>query len=463
MSAVPDRALLLELIDQELVLYRERHPTSREMFEQGEKMMLSGVPMSWMLKWAGASPLAGQPVGFPLFAERAEGAHLIDVDGNEFVDFCLGDTGAMTGHSPPSVIEPLQEQLRRGLTTMMPGPAILEASRLLGERFGLPLWQFTVSATDANRFATRLSRGITGREKILVFNHCYHGSIDEALATLGPEGEVVNRPYNLGPPIDTSQTTRVAEFNDLEGVERELSFGDVACVLAEPALTNVGIVPPEEGFHAGLRELTAKAGALLIIDETHTISVGPGGATGAMGLEPDLLTIGKAIGSGVPVGAWGLSERLGRQIASDGELSATLTEGIGVGGTLAGNAFGAQAIVSTLTTALTPESFEHTIPLATRWSDGVRAVIEEYGLPWHVTQLGARAEYQFRPTRPRNGGDLAQAADEELERYLRLSLINRGVLTTPFHNMALMSASTSEADVDLHTDLLRGAIERLFG
>jgi glutamate-1-semialdehyde 2,1-aminomutase len=456
-----DRERLAELTATELELYRKRGPRSAERYERAQESLLSGVPMSWMLKWAGAFPIVSESGAFPIFGARAHGSRLVDVDGNEYVDFCLGDTGAMTGHSPQPLVDGLAAEIEDGLTYMLPTDWVIEAAEQLRKRFGLPKWQFTVSATDANRFSIRLSRALTGRPKILVFNYCYHGSVDEALASRDSTGAVVARAWNLGPPGLLAETTRVVEFNDLDAVERELTEGDVACVLAEPALTNVGIVLPEEGFHDGLRELTREHGALLILDETHTICAGPGGFTGELGLEPDILTIGKAVGGGVPAGAWGVSEVVAERIFGDANLGQALVEGIGVGGTLAGNVLSARAIALTLANLLTEDDFVHMRGLAHRWKEGVERHVAALNLPWHVTQLGARAEYHFCASRPRNGSQLAAVGDEKLERYLRLYLTNRGILTTPFHNMALMAPSTSEQDVDRHDEVLGEALRLL--
>jgi glutamate-1-semialdehyde 2,1-aminomutase len=454
-------ARVAELTEKELGLYRERNPRSAERYARARHSLLSGVPMSWMLKWAGAFPIEAEPGAFPIFASCARGSRLVDVDGNVYIDFCLGDTGAMTGHSPPALTDGLAAELEDGMTYMLPTDWVIEAAERLAERFVLPKWQFTVSATDANRFSIRLARELTSRPKILVFNYSYHGSVDEVFASLDSSGGVVARAWNLGPPVPLAETTRVVEFNDLDAVERELAAGDVACVLAEPALTNVGIVVPEEGFHDGLRDLTREHGALLILDETHTICAGPGGYSGEYGLAPDIVTIGKAVGGGVPAGAWGVSEAVAERVYADPDLSQALVEGIGVGGTLAGNVLSARAIALTLAHLLTEGDFVQMRALARRWTAGVERRIAEHDLPWHVTQLGARAEYHFSPSRPSNGSQLAAAGDQRLERYLRLHLMNRGILTTPFHNMALMAPTTTEGDVDRHDEVLGEAIDLL--
>ena len=436
---------LPELTAREEARFAEAHPRSRELAAQARGHLLAGVPMHWMAKWPG---------GFPLFVREARGSRFVDVDGNEYVDLCLGDTGSMTGHAPAPTLRALERQAARGLTTMLPSEDAAWVGAELARRFGLPAWQLALTATDANRFSIRLARHVTGRPRILVFNWCYHGTVDETFATLADD-RVVARRGNLGPPVDPSLTTRVVEFNDVEALARELAHEDVACVLAEPALTNVGIVLPEPGFHEALRELTRRHGTLLVLDETHTICCGPGGYTAAHGLEPDVLTVGKPIGGGVPAAAYGFTAALAERVAASIELEDVDVGG--VGGTLAGNALSLAAVRATLAEVLTDEAFARMIELGKRYAAGVEAAIEEAGLPWHVTRLGCRAEYLFSLDRPRTGSEAHVAADVALERYLHLFALNRGVLLTPFHNMALMSPATTEADVDRHTAVFREA------
>ncbi|MDX6396762.1 MAG: glutamate-semialdehyde -aminomutase [Gaiellaceae bacterium] len=445
-----DRQRLAALNARESEAFAAARPRSRALAERARASLLGGVPMTWMMRWAGP---------FPVFLAEAHGARVVDVDGHEYVDLCLGDTGAMAGHAPAPVVQAVAERAARGMTAMLPTEDSLRAGEELARRFGLPLWQFTLSATDANRFAIRMARELTGRPKILVFNGCYHGTVDETFATLRADGSVGVRPGNVGPPVDPALTTKVVEFNHLDALGAALAAGDVACVLAEPALTNIGIVLPEPGFHEALRKLTRETGTLLIIDETHTFSAGPGGYTAAHGLEPDLLTIGKAIGGGVPVGAFGVSEELaGRALASE---EADYEDVGGVGGTLAGNALSLAAVRATLEQVLTEAAFGRMTELGERLAAGIDGAIAAAGLPWHVTRLGCRAEYRFTPHPPRNGGSSAAAGDEELERFLHLYALNRGVLMTPFHNMALVCPATTEADVDRHTEVFAAALGEL--
>jgi glutamate-1-semialdehyde 2,1-aminomutase len=446
-----DRERLGALLRAEQERFTATHPRSRELFERASRSLLGGVPMNWMVRWAGS---------FPIFVREAAGAHFTDVDGRRYLDLCLGDTGAMTGHAPPASVEAIAAQARRGITFMLPTEDAIAVGEELARRFGLPYWQTTLTATDANRFVIRLARHVTGRPKILVFNWCYHGTVDETFATLRA-GVVGPRDGNLGPPVDPAVTTRVVEFNDVPALEAALAHGDVACVLAEPALTNIGIVHPEPGFHDALRAATRRTGTLLVLDETHTISAGPGGYTRAHGLSPDILTIGKPLAGGVPAAVYGLSAEVAERIRA-----ATTVEGAdtgGIGGTLAGNALSLAAMRATLEHVLTEEAYARTIPLAKRFAEGVEAVIAERRLPWHVTRLGCRAEYWFRAAPPRNGAEAAAAIDPELDRYMHLAALNRGILMTPFHNMALIAPDTTESDIDLHTRVFRESVEALVG
>jgi glutamate-1-semialdehyde 2,1-aminomutase len=445
MSDLHERAAAL--LERELERFERGHPRSGELSRRAAASLLGGVPMHWMMRWPGA---------YPIYASEAQGARFRDVDGIEYVDLCLGDTGAMTGHSPEPVVRVVADQAARGITLMLPSEDALWVGEELTRRFGPARWQFALTATDANRFAIRLARHITGRPKVLVFNWCYHGTVDESFATLR-DGEVVERDGNLGPPVPLAETTRVVEWNDTEALRRELLEGDVACVLAEPALTNIGIVLPEPGFHEALRELTRDTGTLLIIDETHTLCAGPGGYTREHGLDPDLLTVGKAIGSGIPSAAYGFTAEVADRI--DAAIGRDESDVGGVGGTLAANVLSLAAVRATLEHVLTEEAFERMIALGERFEQGVQGVIDEHDLPWHVTRLGCRVEYLFRPEPPVTGSDAAAGGDHLLDRLIHLYALNRGVLLTPFHNMALMSPATTEADVDLHTEVF-GAIAR---
>ncbi len=448
MSAV-DRKKLQVLRERQEKRFVAEHPRSAALYAGAENSLLGGVPMNWMKKWAGA---------FPVFVKSAKGAHFTCVDGRDYVDLCLGDTGAMTGHSPDVVAEAVAKRLREGITLMLPTEDALYVGEDLKKRFGLPYWQFTLTATDANRFSIRIAREITQRPKILVFHYCYHGTVDESFAGLH-DGVVGPRRGNIGPPVNPAETTRVVEFNDLDTLEEALKQHDVACILAEPAMTNVGIILPEKHYWKAARELARRYGVLLIADETHTICAGPGGCTAEWKLEPDMVVFGKAIGSGIPGAAYGCTEEVAQRIAARIHLEDCDVGGIG--GTLAGNALSLAAMRATLEHMLTARNFAKMITLAVRFNDGVSMAITDAGLPWNVQRLGCRAEYTFCAKPPRNGGESAAAGDFELERFLHLYALNRGVLLTPFHNMALMCPETSASDIDQHTKVFREAVEEL--
>jgi glutamate-1-semialdehyde aminotransferase len=435
-----DPARVAALTARENEVFRHRHPRCGTLHERARASMPGGVPMSWMAKWAGP---------FPLRVAAAAGSRFSCADDVEFVDLCLGDTGAMTGHSPPAAVAAMSEQLARGITLMLPTADAAAVAEELADRFGLPQWQFTVSATDANRHVIRYSRHLTGRPKVLVADACYHGSVDETFATLEGDGSVVPRRGNIGPPVPPSATTSVVQFNDVAALERELATGEIACVLMEPAMTNVGIVLPEPGYHDALRSLTEQHRTVLVLDETHTLCAGPGGMTAADQLRPDVVTLGKAIGSGIPCGAFGMTadfaDRVRRSVGME-----DIDVG-GIGGTLAGNALSLAAMRATLQHVLTPEAFAAMLPLGARWADGVAGVLAERQVPWHVTRIGARAEYAFAPRPPRTGREAAAADDFPLQTLLHLSALNAGILLTPFHNMALMAPTTTAEDVDRHT------------
>ena len=448
-----DRARLTEIYARERHDFVARHPRSAAAYARSEHLF-GRVPMTWMNKNA---------AGFPIYLERARGNRVWDIDGFEYVDFALGDTGAMAGHSPEATVTAIQHRIANqgGITTMAPTEDAEWVGAELTRRFGLERWSFSLSATDANRWAIRLVRALTGRPKILFNSYCYHGSVDESLIVVGPDGEGMSRPGNVGQPVDVTVTSRVAEFNDLRGLEGQLAHGDVAAVLMEPALTNIGIVLPEPGYLEGVRDLTRRYSVLLINDETHTFSAGPGGATRAWGLEPDILVIGKSIAGGIPMGAYGLSAEFADRALARSDLD--LVDMGGVGGTLAGNPLSIAATRATLEHVLTDGAFEQMIDTATYFAAGVQSLIDQHRLPWSLSQLGARAEYRFADPAPRNGTESAASADAKLEDLIHLYLLNRGISLTPFHNMALMSPVTTTADIDLHHSVFGAVVGELRG
>ena len=451
MNRYPDRERLAELWKVEVETFRVARPASEALWHEAEAHMPDGVPMLWMAKWPGP---------WPVYVDTAAGAHFDCVDGIDHVDLCLGDTGAMCGHAPAESVRAISEQLARGSTYMLPTADAAIAATLLEERFSLPSWQFTLSATDANRSLIRYARQVTARPKILVIDYCYHGSVDEAFATLDADGAVVERRGNIGAPVPPSDTTVVVPFNDVPALQQALAQLDVAAVLIEPAMTNIGIVLPDEGWHDAVRAACTSTGTILIVDETHTLCAGPGGMTKRDGLVPDAIVVGKTIGGGIPAGAYGMTEDFATQVRESLELE-DIDVG-GVGGTLAGNAASMAGIRATLGEVLTAEAYDSMIDRATEWTVGVQNALDEFDVPWQVTQLGARAEYSFLPHAPRDGAEAADADDFELQQYLHLHALNRGILITPFHNMALMCPKTTAADVERHTVAFREAIVALY-
>jgi glutamate-1-semialdehyde 2,1-aminomutase len=446
-----DRTRLAALIERERATLAARTPRSRELAERANAHMIGGVPMQWMQIWAGQHAL---------FFERAKGNRITDVDGNELLDFCLGDTGAMAGHSPAATVAAVRRRLDElgGVTTMLPTEDAIWVADELARRFGMDKWTFALTATDANRWVLRTARQLTGRPKVLIMSYCYHGSVDETIIAL-EDGVPTSKPGNVGPQVDPALTTRVVEFNDLAMLERELAHGDVSCVLAEPALTNMGIVLPDPGYWEAATRLIKAAGALLVIDETHTFSAGPGGCTQAWDLEPDIVTMGKSIAGGVPIGAYGVTAEVDARITAD-PMGDYVDTG-GVGGTLAGNALSMAAARGTLEHVLTEEAFARMCDLGARMLAGMQDVIDRHALPWVVAGLGARAEFRVCADMPRNGTESHDAHDADVEEWLHLVTLNNGILVTPFHNMCLVCPDTTAADVDRLLAVLDAAAEEL--
>ena len=446
-----DREKLKAQMASEIKMFEKNHPKSGELFRSAQDSLLQGVPMNWMTKWAGS---------YPVFVSNAKGAHFQDVDGNDYLDLCLGDTGSMIGHAPDAAVKAITEYAKQGTTFMLPTEDAIWNGAELGRRFGMKFWQFSTSATDANRFALRLAREVTQRPKIICYNWCYHGTVDETVAIIDEAtGKTIAKPGSLGPQCDPAITTKVIEWNDIQALENALKDGDVAAVLAEPVMTNCGIVLPDAGYHEELRRLTRKYDTLIIIDETHTICAGVGGCTKEMGLEPDIVVVGKTIAGGIPTAAYRFTEELGRKVAA--VIPPELCDIGGIGGTLAANALSMHVMKAVLEEILTQEFYDKNIPLAARFNQGVQSVISEFDLPWNTVQLGCRTEYWFRKEPARNGGQAEAAVDFELDQYMHLASLNRGILMTPFHNMALICAETTEADIDRHTEVFREIVRNI--
>ncbi|MFX1674329.1 aspartate aminotransferase family protein [Paraburkholderia sp. A2WS-5] len=438
------------------ILARERdafvaaRPKSQALSVQAAQHLLFGVPLHWMNDW---------PTPFSLYVDAARGAAFTDVDGHRYIDFCLGDTGAMFGHAPPAVAKALARQAQRGFTTMLPGEDAVAVSTALARRFGLPYWQFAMTASDANRFALRWARAATGRNTIVVFNGCYHGTVDDVFVDL-VDGRPTQRASLLGQVHDLLPHTRVVEFNDLDALGRALADDKVACVLAEPAMTNVGMVLPDPGFWRDAQALMKRHGTLLLIDETHTISSGPRGYACEHGIEPDLFVLGKPVGGGVPCAVYGFSAELAAR-AQKAKLEAPPGHS-GIGTTLTANALSMSAMRATLDEVMTDAAYARMFALAERLAQGLAATIARHALPWCVTRVGARSEFQFCATPPRNGSEARAAMNDELEQVIHLYLLNRGVLITPFHNMMLVCPDTTEADVERLIGAFDACLEELY-
>jgi glutamate-1-semialdehyde 2,1-aminomutase len=430
----PDR--LAVFVAEQRVAYAERRPRSRALAAAGSNGYYAGVPMHWMLDW---------PLPFPLVVGDAHGATLVDVDGIELDDFCLGDTGSMFGHSPAPVVRALAAQAGHGFAYMLPTENALAVGHLLRSHFGMPHWQIATTASDANRFALRLARAVTGRRKVLIMHGCYHGAVDETYVAL-EHGRGVNRSGLIGQFEDLTDATRIVEFNDLEMLERALAAHDVACVITEPVLTNCCMVLPDAGYHAALRRLTRAAGTLLLIDETHTISTAPGGYTAAHGLVPDIFVVGKPIAGGVPASAWGFTDAVAsgwdriRQEKSSGHS--------GLGTTLSANALAMATMRATLAEVMTVDAYAHMDGLADRLASGLELEILRHALPWHVARVGARVEFICAPGPLRNGTQALAAHAPALEQAIHIGLLNRGCIIAPFHNMMLVCPATTTAQVD---------------
>ncbi|MBU2107166.1 MAG: aspartate aminotransferase family protein [Alphaproteobacteria bacterium] len=430
------RVRIEELRATEAEVFRRARPKSEVATAGGIDGYLDGVPMHWMNDW---------PTPFPILVERARGASITDIDGNRLDDFCFGDTGSMFGHSPPPVARAIRRQAGRGLTYMLPSEDALAVGRLLPRVFGLPKWQIATTATDANRFALRVARAVTGRPKILVFNGCYHGAVDETMVGL-KEGRAVNRKGLAGEFRDLTQGTKIVEFNDLPSLEEALADRDVACVITEPVLTNCCMVQPLPGFHDGLRALTRKTGTLLLIDETHTISTGLGGYTRTHDLQPDLFVLGKPVAGGVPASVWGMSAELAKRFAAFEKAREPGFSGMGT--TLSANPLQFAAMRATLEEVMTAGNYAHMERQAARLERGLAAAVKANGLPWHVARVGARVEFICAPGPLRNGTEADAAHAPALEAAIHVALVNRGVLIAPFHNMMLVSPATGARQID---------------
>ncbi|KFI33235.1 aminotransferase [Haematobacter missouriensis] len=427
---------LRKLLARETETYTQARPRSRMALDHGAAAWLDGVPMHWMRDW---------PLPFPIMVKRAEGSTLTDIDGHNFDDFCLGDTGSLFGHSPKPVAQAIRRQARHGLTYMLPNIDALAVGELLSSRFGEFRWQVATTATDANRFALKIARAVTERRKIVVFNGAYHGTVDETMVQLS-NGRTVTRSGLVGMAGDPASETVAVEFNDPAALETALCEMDVAAVIAEPVMTNACMVLPEPGFHEALRRLTRATGTLLILDETHTISSGLGGYTRRHGLRPDIITCGKAVAGGVAAAVWGMTEDIASRFsAQEAQRAAGHT---GMGTTLSGNPLQFAALRATLSEVMTKDAYQRMERGAKRLEKGLRLVVEGRGAPWHIARCGARVEFVCTPGPLRNGTEAEDSYQPLVEAAVHLSLVNRGLLIAPFHNMMLVSPVTRKKQID---------------
>jgi glutamate-1-semialdehyde 2,1-aminomutase len=434
------RERLRAIRERELARFAELRPRGMQLLEQAKANMPNGVPMAWM------ATLYDHP---PIVVERGSGARFEDVDGNTYLDFNLADTSMFTGHGAEPLARAARDRVAAGSQFLLPTEDADEVAAELGTRFGLPSWQFTLSATQANTEAIRVARAVTGRSRVLMFDGKYHGHADELIGELHGEQVV---PEGLGVPPEATRHVRMVQYNDLEAVERELERGVVACVLAEAAVTNTGVIQPAEGFHAGLRRLTTEAGALLVIDETHTLVAGPGGLTVRWGLQPDMLVVGKSISGGIPLGAYGMTAAIAEVL--EHRPSASAGEEVATGGTLFGNALSLAAARAALKEVLIEDAYEHAAALGQRLADGIEASAAANGLEWRAHRLFNRSGYTHAPELPSNALEARSTFDLELYNAQRLYMANRGVWEAIYSAGPACGIQTTAADVDRYLTVL---------
>ncbi len=442
-------AALEQLLARERADFVATHPQSGLLAARANAHFVDGVPMHWMADW-------GTP--HPLFVRRASGAELVDADQHRYADFCLGDTGAMFGHSPPAIVAAIQRQSGCGLTSMLPAEDLAEVGERLAALFGLAFWQIALSATDANRAMLRWARAVTGRPRVLLFDGCYHGTVDETLVRRGANNETVARAGLIGAPFDLAAGARVVPFNDLQALGSALAHGDVAALLCEPVMTNIGMVLPQAGFLQAAFALAREHGALVILDETHTLSSGLGGYGRVHNLDVDALVCGKAIAGGVPCAVYGFSAALHARIE---KFKATRSAGhSGMGTTLAANPLATSALLAAMRELLTADNYRIMETRALLLANALQALFARRQLDWHVSRVGARTEFGFGPA-PGNATESEGRMRPLLERVIHLSMLNRGYLVTPFHNMLLTSPATRVEDIHGFVSTLDSVLEEI--
>lgn len=443
-----ERVSIEAMREREIAGFIAANPKSKA-HAKSAQAWFQGVPFHRMLDWS--SP-------FPIVAAEASGATLTSIDGQVFDDFCLGDTASMFGHSPAPLAKAIAAQAGQGLSYMLPTAKGAQLGSMLADMFGLPQWQVTTTASEANRAVIRWCRGITGRDKILIFNGCYHGAVDDVFVDLR-DGRAVNRPSLIGQVQDLLPTTVAIEFNDVDALASALRGGDIACVLAEPLMTNIGMVRDTPEFLTELRRLCDETSTILVFDETHTISSGYGGHSNMHGPKPDILVVGKSIGGGVPCAVYGFTEEIAKRMAA---LNASRPAGhSGIGTTLSANAMAITAMHAMLGQVITRHAYAHMLSMADRLVAQLNGVISTHALDWHVSHVGARVELVCSAIPPRNGSEARAGMDHTLESTVHLYLANRGILLAPFHNMMLVSPVTQAAQVDRLAAELNSALTEL--
>jgi glutamate-1-semialdehyde 2,1-aminomutase len=428
-----DTRRLARIAAREAARYAKGRPLSAAV--KGDAW-LNAVPMHWMTDWS---------MPFPMVVAQAKGATLTCIDDYQVDDFCLGDTGSMFGHSPAPVAKAIAAQAKRGLTYMLPSPDTAEVGRLLCDVFGNFRWQVAATATDANRYAIRVARAVTGRPKVLVFDGCYHGTVDDTMVAL-QDGVTISRPSLVGRVQDLSLGAVACSFNDLDSVQAALAMDDVACVLMEPVMTNCCMVLPDDGFLDAIQSLCATHGVLFIMDETHTISTGRGGYTRVHGLAPDMFVVGKCVAGGMPTAVWGMTDAVAQRFNTHNQTRPSGHSGMGT--TLAGNPMQFACLRATLAAVMTDANYAHMNAGAARLASSLSAIITKHTLPWHVVRVGARVEFICAPGPLRNGAEAALAHVPQVESVLHTALLNRGCLIAPFHNMMLVSPATKTRQIN---------------
>jgi glutamate-1-semialdehyde 2,1-aminomutase len=446
-----DHARVRELKTCEDTRFHAARPRSLALWQRAQAVMPNGVPMAWH---------RSSYHHLPLWVSEGRGARFTDVDGHSYSDFNIADMSMFCGYAPGPVVRAVAECMARGNQFLLPNEDAIVVSEELGRRYGLPKWQYTLSATQANIEVLRVARVVTGRDKLLVFDGKYHGHFDQALVEPAADGSLVAEESGL--PQDVTAHTVVVPFNDDAALAQALRRGDIALVLTEPALTNnFGLILPDPGFHARLRQLCFETGTLLALDETHTQVVGPGGLIRQWSLEPDFVSAGKSIAAGVPFGAWGMTDHIARYLNQEKGPDGERINLVAIGGTLFGNALSMAAARATMLEVLTPDAYANTQRLGTRLAEGMRTAVGKAGLPWHIHHLGPRSGYTFRETPVRNADEARACQDPLLARLIRVWLANRGVWEAIVGAGPVVPVPATVADVDAYLVAWQELLEAL--